>query len=92
MKLTEEEELLVRHLAQPGNWWHAFGYYVAFLVPMTGFCIYGLYEAQPVATALGLAGILAAMIWRIFDEWKYSKIYESLFQNILAENRSPNNG
>ena len=85
----EERALLMRRSGRSQDMGSRIAFYLAILLPMVAFAIYGLVRRDVVAIAIAFGGILLYQLWTIAYEFARVETYRSLMTK-LAEREANN--
>jgi hypothetical protein len=87
----DERELLYswRRTATPMSW---LGYYIAILVPMTAFALYGIAKRDVVAVGIAFGGLLLYSLWNIASQFGRGESYRRIAAKLIAREEARDAG
>jgi hypothetical protein len=81
-KFTAEEANLIRRFANEGSEASRLSFYASVLFAPIAIAVYGLFQRDYLALAVGFFGLLVIVLWHISVERRYAKHYRSICEKL----------
>ncbi len=85
-KFTAEEAHLIHYFATERNGANRLWFYASVLVAPIAIAVYGLFQRDYIALAVGFFGLLAVVVWYISVEQRYGKHYRAICEKLTQSN------
>lgn len=88
MDLSKEELDLLHAYAKSETAGRRWGFYVAVLLPVVLFTVYGTIREDYIALLVAVIGLLGYVLWHISSEARYAVLVQSIAAKVLAARSS----
>jgi hypothetical protein len=82
--LTQEERSVLHSWSRGTSLKSWIGFYIAILVPMTAFAIYGIAKSDVIAVGIAYSGLLLYSLWNIASQFSRAGTYKGLSAKLIA--------
>ncbi len=82
LKFSAEEANLIHHFAIERNGANRLWFYVSVLFAPVAIAVYGLFQRDYLALAVGFFGLLAIVLWYISVERRYARHYHAICEKL----------
>jgi hypothetical protein len=81
-KFTPEEATLIHYFATERNESNRLWFYTSVLAAPIGIAVYGVFQRDWLALAVGFFGLLTIVVWYISVERRYGKHYRAICEKL----------